>query len=766
MSNRNNQPSNQKPVQKSIQNLSVQQEISKKRLHSERDSSNSNNQGNIGQAQQQAKRMKLNHETQGRDSNTASFINLANNNSQNAARVSLLSTNPSNAINRVSNSSSNASSSTHLPQGRDPRQQTTQMSTTNNRNPSQVQRQNTSSSQIRPQSPLPAQNKSGLGFILDNDRQPHQNAILQRIAQTESRHQKQQQLQQQQNTSSSIDEAEMIDHIDLTDDGDLSGEGSRQSKESDKDPRKRNSNLSNSANTNSNRNSSQNAQQRESKSFSYSTPVKKGQQSSKDQRLKQSVEFQSNMGTLESQRLNQNSTIVYSINESDQKVYKNLVQQIDSCTVSSQNYLDKSKILENSNQKSHISINSFENSPQILRQNIDLTHQQKSLDPRQHPRDQLSTKLSSQNQQIIQYASPKTVQRRQSQASIHKDSSRLINTNLIKTIVTDVAQRSGLNNITKSCLRELQFYMIEYMRLAIEEIVDLGRADRNTAYLVNKHSVPGQMSSMYVLSQNFFDEKMMFGQTQDPPTLDLICTSNEMQRYFVINQPREIQEDRNSYNAQKQNINSALNFSILNKLNLSSIDYTGKTLTTQGKRGKRQKKNDQSKDEGSTTQDQRDSDMLNKSSASDFNIDSMYQQQNKDTINQFVSMTNQSGKKVKNMQKGKIAAKISDQHDSSATKTSQQDSQSQSNQPQNANIKPSLPTSDLLIFNSKNLHDQDHFAMSCMPQRRIGMRVFRAWLDRTKLVQPAKRLKILEEMLILGDELQLQTNNAEVKQQY
>ena len=46
-------------------------------------------------------------------------------------------------------------------------------------------------------------------------------------------------------------------------------------------------------------------------------------------------------------------------------------------------------------------------------------------------------------------------------------------------MVREAALKSGLKNITKTGLKELGYYTIEYFRFAIEELIDMSRSYRN-----------------------------------------------------------------------------------------------------------------------------------------------------------------------------------------------------------------------------------------------------------------------------------------------
>ena len=59
---------------------------------------------------------------------------------------------------------------------------------------------------------------------------------------------------------------------------------------------------------------------------------------------------------------------------------------------------------------------------------------------------------------------------------------------LLEKALHSAAQRSQLENITRSSITELGNGLIQYMKGVVEEIVDTYRSARNTNYLINRNT--------------------------------------------------------------------------------------------------------------------------------------------------------------------------------------------------------------------------------------------------------------------------------------
>ena len=69
----------------------------------------------------------------------------------------------------------------------------------------------------------------------------------------------------------------------------------------------------------------------------------------------------------------------------------------------------------------------------------------------------------------------------------------IVNAKYVQEIVLSAAMKAQLENITKSSLKTLHAYLLEYTRGNIEQLIEVARSARNTSYITNnKNSFPGQ----------------------------------------------------------------------------------------------------------------------------------------------------------------------------------------------------------------------------------------------------------------------------------
>ncbi|CDW86478.1 UNKNOWN [Stylonychia lemnae] len=208
--------------------------------------------------------------------------------------------------------------------------------------------------------------------------------------------------------------------------------------------------------------------------------------------------------------------------------------------------------------------------------------------------------------------------RRESQASIHQSNSKLINIKYMEKVVTEAALKGGLKNITKTGLKELGFYCIEYFRIAIEELIDVSRSYRNQAYLTNKNHSIGQT--------DYYDMQM-----EIPPQLKIVCTGNPLKDHQTL---FEIESELAQQKAEQ----------------VKSKNEIVPEKPTKSSGGKRQAQKKLKTDE--QAQHQKDT--------KDFSMDEVYLKQNRDTISMFTSSASNKIQSKKENQQLLRQAKDSD----------------------------------------------------------------------------------------------------------
>lgn len=62
-------------------------------------------------------------------------------------------------------------------------------------------------------------------------------------------------------------------------------------------------------------------------------------------------------------------------------------------------------------------------------------------------------------------------------------------------IVKEVAGKANLESITRRGIETMKEYLLEYMRMIVEELIETSRSARNTSYLTTKNSESGSTVS-------------------------------------------------------------------------------------------------------------------------------------------------------------------------------------------------------------------------------------------------------------------------------
>ena len=72
-----------------------------------------------------------------------------------------------------------------------------------------------------------------------------------------------------------------------------------------------------------------------------------------------------------------------------------------------------------------------------------------------------------------------------------KDQAKIVRGDYIKEVVLEAAAKFELKNITGSSLKIVKNGLVEYMRLAMEELILTARSARNTNFLYARSNQPG-----------------------------------------------------------------------------------------------------------------------------------------------------------------------------------------------------------------------------------------------------------------------------------
>ena len=87
-------------------------------------------------------------------------------------------------------------------------------------------------------------------------------------------------------------------------------------------------------------------------------------------------------------------------------------------------------------------------------------------------------------------------------------------------MVREIAEKCGLENLFKKALIEMSNGLLEYLRLCVEELVEIGRSNRFYSYLNNIKMAPGQVSHY-----RCFDQYSYHGMCP-PLEVETLCFNN------------------------------------------------------------------------------------------------------------------------------------------------------------------------------------------------------------------------------------------------
>ena len=105
-----------------------------------------------------------------------------------------------------------------------------------------------------------------------------------------------------------------------------------------------------------------------------------------------------------------------------------------------------------------------------------------------------------------------------------KNADKLVKESKLTQKIKGIACQLGLANMKKSSIHQLRDGLIEYMRIAIEELVETSRSNRNLNAFQGKNLQHGVVQTFRCL-----DDSHLRGLPQHPVELKTICTANPKQ---------------------------------------------------------------------------------------------------------------------------------------------------------------------------------------------------------------------------------------------